>query len=211
MLRRAVSVAVMALTVPLLAAAARGDDAASADSRHPSYEQVKEWIRAYRAAHPGRGGKDWDINAKPAAVAAAEPDTTRLLALCGPNQRPVIPMLAWEYGGSDHRWQNPEDAALVYCVCTPVKKATSSWSYDASRDRVTADVSVLFPEHNPCRDEPGKDQVMKCIGDPTNLEILVDTASLGDGKNVGLNLSEAETELRLVLPNGKKIRLALAQ
>jgi hypothetical protein len=213
MLRRTLvpSCLLLAATAGALNALSWASPPSADEPREATYEQVKEWVRAYKAAHPGRGGKDWDVNSKSAEQIAAEPDTKRLLSVCGPNQRPVIPMLAWEYGGSDHRWQNPEDAALVYCVCTPVKKATSSWSYDRSRDRVTSDIYVKFPDQNPCKDETGKDQVMKCIGDPTNLEILVDTASLGDGRNVGLNLSEAETELRLVLPNGKKVRLALAQ
>ena len=210
MSRRARSMCAV-LLLALTPAVARSAPSSAADPTAVRYEQVLEWIRAYKAAHPGRGGKDWDINSKSASQIAKEPDTRRLLSICGANQRPVIPMLAWEYGGSDHRWEHPEEAALVYCVCTPVQKATPSWSFDRSRNRVNADVSVKFPDHNPCKDESGKDQVMKCIGDEGNLEILVDTASLGDGHNVGLNLSEASTELRLVLPNGKKIRLALAQ
>ena len=174
-----------------------------------TYDEVKAWIAAYKAAHRGRGGKDWDINAKSPAEIRAEPDTKRLLSICGPNQRPVIPHLAWEYGGSDHRWENPDTSALVYCVCTPVEKPTSGWRFDRSRNRVIADVYVKFPDQNPCKDETGKDQVLGCIGDSGNLEILVDTASLGDGNSVGLDLSEASTELRLILPNGKKVSLAV--
>jgi hypothetical protein len=49
---------------------------------------------------------------------------------------------------------------------------------------------------------------MACLGDPTNIEILVDTASLNDGADVGLDVSSASTELRLVQPDGKTIHLA---
>ena len=48
-----------------------------------------------------------------------------------------------------------------------------------------------------------------CVGDASNLEILVDTASLNDGNDVGLKLSEASTELRLILVDGSKVRLAI--
>jgi hypothetical protein len=111
----------------------------------------------------------------------------------------VIPKLAWEHGGGDHAWINPEMSALVYCVYIPVVPSTDHWKYDATMDHVTADVYVLFPDENPCKSESGADQIAKCIGDTTNFEILVDTASLNDGMDVGLSLSEASTELMVVL------------
>lgn len=175
-----------------------------------TFDQVKGWVEAYKAANPGRGGKDWDINAKSPAEIAADPATKQLVSICGPDQRPVIPLLAWEYGGSDHRWKNPEAAALVYCVHAPVKKSPN-WQYDAAKKRVVADVYVKFPEQNPCRDKTGKDQVAACIGDESNFEILVDTASLNDGKDAGLNLAEASTELKLRLADGTRVQLIVAQ
>ena len=72
---------------------------------------------------------------------------------------------------------------------------------------VTADVYVLFPDHNPCMDEAGADQVAACIGHPSNFEILVDIASYEDGGRAGLNLAEASTELVLILPDGTKVHL----
>jgi hypothetical protein len=68
---------------------------------------------------------------------------------------------------------------------------------------------VRFPEQNPCKDKKGKDQVAACIGDARNFEILVDTASLNDGSDVGLKLSEASTELKLISPDGTKVQLAV--
>lgn len=183
----------------------------SSAAETPSYDQVKRWIAEYKASHSGRGGKDWDINAKSPDEIASEPDTRRLCSLCGSDRRPVIPQLAWEYGGSDHRWENPSRAPLVYCVYTPVAKPTSHWRYDPASRRVVADVYVLFPERDPCAGKTAKHHVATCIGGFGNLEILGDTASLHDGEDAGLSLAEAETELRLVLPNGKKLRLALIQ
>ena len=75
------------------------------------------------------------------------------------------------------------------------------------QDHVTADVYVLFPDQNPCKDKLGADQVMACLGDPTNIEILVDTASLNDGTDVGLSLAEASTDLNLILPDGTRVHL----
>lgn len=181
-----------------------GDDR---DATSPTYDQVKEWVEAYKAAHPGNGGKDWDINAKTPSQLEADPDARQLLSICGDDQRPVIPLLAWEYGGSDHPWINPEASALVYCVYIPVADPSEHWQYDPTGDHVTADVYVLFPDQNPCRDEQGADQLAACIGDPTNFEILVDTASLHDGVDVGLSLSEASSELMLILPDGTKVHL----
>jgi len=172
------------------------------------YDQVKAWAEAYKAAHPGG---DWDINAKTPAEVANDPDAQRLLATCGADQRPVFPILAWEYGGSDHPWINPEASALLYCVYIPVNPSTDHWSYDAVADHVTADVYVAFPEENPCKDRVGRDQVAGCIGDVTNFEILVDTANLHDGMDVGLALAEASTELLLVLDDGSKVSLVLNQ
>jgi hypothetical protein len=172
-------------------------------------DRFSEWVTAYKAAHRGNGGKDWDINAKTPKEIAADPAAKQLMAICGTDQRPVIPRLAWEYGGADHPWQRPEAAALVYCVYTPVAKATTHWRYDAGRGRVTADVYVKFPDQNPCRSRAGKDQVLACLGDRSNVEILVDTASLNDGKDAGLDLAEASTELKLILPDGSKVTLAI--
>ena len=170
----------------------------------PTAEEVAGWVADYRAAHPGREG---DINSLTPAEVAADPDAAQLLALCGDDQRPVIPLLAWEYGGSDHAWINPEGSALVYCVYTPVSPSTENWAYDDVADHVTADVYVLFPDENPCRVEVGAAQVTACIGDTTNMEILVDIASYGDGAAAGLSLSEASTELMLILTDGSKVHL----
>lgn len=170
-------------------------------------EEVSTWIADYKASHPGNGGKDWDINAKTPAEIAADPDAQRLLSLCGKGQRAVIPELAWEYGGGDHQWIDPESSPLVMCVYIPVSPDSEHWQYDAASDHVTADVYVLFPEQNPCAGEQGADQVAACIGDATNFEILVDTASLNDGMDVGLDLSEASTDLQLVLPGGTIVPL----
>jgi hypothetical protein len=175
----------------------------------PTFEQVKQWVLAYKAANPGRGGKDWDITAKTPAQIAADPAAQRLLSLCGPDQRPIIPLLAWEYGGADHRWINPEAGALVYCVYTPVGKPSSNWRYDAATRRVTADVYVKFPDQNPCKDKKGREQVAACIGDPSNFEILVDNASANDGREFGLNLAEASTQLMLILPDGNRVELTV--
>ena len=138
---------------------------------------------------------------------AADPDAQRLLALCGRDQRPVIPVLAWEYGGSDHQWINPEKGSLVYCVHTPVRNPTPNWQYDARNDQVTAAVYVLFPDQNPCKDQQGANQVMACIGHRSNFEILVDTASINDGRDVGLSLASASTALKLILPDGSRVHL----
>jgi hypothetical protein len=116
-------------------------------------------------------------------------------------------MLAWEYGGHDHPWIKPEASALVYIVYIPTKDKSENWQYDKAKDHVTADVYVLFPDKNPGKDKQGRDQVASCIGDDSNFEILVDIASLKDGKGAGLNLSEASTELRLILPDGTKVPL----
>ena len=162
-------------------------------------DQVRGWIEAYKGAHPGNNGKDWDINAKTPAEVAADPAARQLLSICGDGQRPIIPLLAWEYGGGDHKWINPQGSALVYCVYTPVKNPSTNWRYDPAKDEVTADVSVKFPEQNPCRTQQGAGQVKGCIGDDTNFEILVDTASINDGHDVGLSLANASTNLRLIL------------
>ena len=172
-----------------------------------SFEEVKAWIEAYKSAHPGRGGKDADINAKTPAQIAADPAAQQLLSLCGKDQRPVIPLLAWEYGGSDHPWKKPQASALIYCVHTPVKDASPTWRFDAADDHVTADVYVKFPDQNPCKNQSGAKQVTACIGDLTNFEILVDTASINDGKDVGLSLASASTTLRLILSDATKVHL----
>ena len=131
----------------------------------------------------------------------------QLRSICGKDQLPVIPLLAWEYGGVDHSWINPQASALVYCVYIPVSPSSSHWKYDAATDHVTADVYVKYPDQNPCKDQVGADQVMACLGDATNIEILVDTASFHDGADVGLMLSNASTDLNLILPNGMTIHM----
>jgi hypothetical protein len=173
----------------------------------PSHNQVKTWVADYSRAHPGDGGKESDINAKSPGQLAADPAARRLLALCGKNQRPIIPSIAWEYGGRDHQWIKPTASALVYCVYTPVKSSSAHWSYQAALDHVTADVYVLFPMQNPCRNKQGAAQVSACIGDKTNFEILTDVASYHDGSDAGLSLANASTELRLILPDKKKVHL----
>ena len=174
-----------------------GDGAATA-------AEVRAWVLAYQAAHPGRTG---DINALTSAQVADDAEAARLLRLCGADQRAVIPLLAWEYGGDDHAWIAPASSALVYCDRVPIAPDSDHWSYDAAADHVIADVSVLFPDDNPCRDRVGADQVAGCIGDPSNFELLVDIASYHDGACTGLALAEASTELRLVLADGTTIHL----
>ena len=172
-----------------------------------AFDAAKAAIDAYKAAHPGNGGQDADVTAKSPAELAADPDAQALVALCGADRLPVIPSLVWEYGGNDHAWLNPMASALVYCVYIPVSPSSDHFRYDASADHVTADVYVLYPDQNPCKAEQGADQVAKCIGDQTNFEILVDIASLNDGADAGLSLSEASTELRLILPDGTTVHL----
>lgn len=174
----------------------------------PTFSEVQEWVIAYKAAHPGRAG---DITDMTPGEIAADLDAQRLASICGANQRPVIPMLSWEYGGNDHAWINSQASALVYCVYIPVSTSTDYWGYNAAQDRVTADVYVLFPDQNPCKNSVGKDQVIACLGDPTNSEILVDTASLHDGVHAsGLpTLQNASTELNLIMTNGSKVFLLL--
>jgi hypothetical protein len=175
-------------------------------------DQVRVQVAAYRKAHTGNGGKDWDVNAKTAGEIAKDPAAQKLLALCGKDQRPVIPWLAWEYGGNDHQWIHPEKSALVYCVYTPVKKSTADWSdhwkYSAAKNHVTADLYVRFPEQNPCREMAGMEQVDGCVGDYSNYEILVDTISLNDGRDANLDLADSSTALWLIQPNGTKVLLA---
>jgi len=173
----------------------------------PTYDEVKAWVDAYKAGHPGRGGKDWDVTMKTPAELAADPDAQRLRSLCGKDQLPVIPSIAWEYGGSDHQWINPAASALVYCVYIPVNPGTSHWNFDAATGDTTADMYVLFPDRNPCKDKPGADQVMACLGDPSNIEILVDTININDGHDVGLELSVTPTDVMLIQPDGTKILL----
>lgn len=202
----------MALTLVIVArpAVARPATAQGETKRlgsSPSFEQARAWIEAYKASHPGNGGKDGDINAKTPDQIAADPAAQQLFSLCGTDQRPVIPLLAWEFGGFDHPWKNPQSSALVYCVHTPVKDPSPNWRYEAAKELVTADVYVRFPDQNPCKSQSGAEQVTACIGDPTNFEILVDIASLNDGRDVGLSLAEASTALRLILPDGAKVPL----
>ena len=173
----------------------------------PSAADVRTWVLAYKDAHPGHGGKDWDINFKSAAELASDPDAARLLGLCGAARRPVIPLLAWEYGGSDHPWIAPEMSALAYCVYAPVDPSSGNWAWDPVADHVTADVYILFPDENPCRNLQGANLIAGCIGNPSNFEILVDLSAFNDGGCAGLSLSEASTELRLVLPDTTRTHL----
>jgi hypothetical protein len=195
-MRKLIAVFAIAACSPELA----GND----DGDGPSADDIRAWILAYKAAHPGADG---DINAKTPAEVSVDADAQRLLGLCGADQRPVIPLLAWEYGGSDHAWIAAESSALVYCDYTPVAANSAHWSYDAQQDRVTADVYVLLPDENPCAAKMGAEQVSACIGDPSNFEILVDIASYDDGAGAQLSLSEASTELRLVLGDGSAVHL----
>lgn len=169
-----------------------------------TYTEVKGWIDAYKAAHPGADG---DVVMKTPAQLAADPDAARLRALCGPDQLPIIPQLAWEYGGGDHAWINPDQSPLVVCVYIAVNPSTEHWNYDATADHITADAYVLFPDDNPCKDKTGADQVLGCVGDPTNLEILVDTSSINDGADVGLALANSSTDVMLILSDGSKVLL----
>ena len=82
----------------------------------PTYEEVKGWITAYKATHLGHGAKDWDINKKQPAEIAADPAAQQLLSLCGKEQRPVIPLIAWEYGGHDHQWINCFGILRLYSI-----------------------------------------------------------------------------------------------
>jgi hypothetical protein len=170
----------------------------------PTYDEVKGWIDAYHTAHPG---KDGDVVMKTPAQLAADPDAQRLRSLCGPDQLPIIPALAWEYGGNDHAWINPDQSPLVICVYIAVNPSTDHWKYDAGADHITADAYVLFPAQNPCNGRTGADQVLGCIGDQTNLEILVDTSSINDGADVGLQLANASTDIYLILGDGSKVLL----
>ena len=164
--RVAALIAAVGLTLALALPAAGWPAGSSSTGRRitagPSYDQVKTWAKAYKAAHPGNGGKDWDINAKTPAQLASDRAAARLVSICGADQRPVIPIIAWEYGGKDHQWINPSASSLVYCVYTPVRNATSHWRYDAAAARVTADVYVKYPDQNPCRARTGRDQVARC-------------------------------------------------
>ncbi|MFL5823007.1 MAG: hypothetical protein ACJ764_06150 [Solirubrobacteraceae bacterium] len=200
------------LILSLLAVAALGGAAgASAHSSgrtNASFAQVKSWARHYYSTHSGRNR---DINAKTSSQLASDPAARRLISTCGKNERPVFPILAWEYGGSDHPWIHPGASALVYCVFIPVRRNTAHWRYNRSKGRVTADVYVRFPGRNPCRHKAGSRQVTDCLGDPSNIEILVDTASLHDGADAGYDLSEASTTLLLIKPNGHRVQLVTEQ
>ncbi len=181
-------------------------DASPSDAgQRPSAAELQQWIDDYKSTHSGNGGKDWDIIGCCGGASRTEQelqndaDAVRLRSICGPGQLPVIPQLAWEYGGNDHQWINPGASALAYCVYIPAPPGASHWQYDANTDHVNADLYVLYPEQNPCRDQVGKFKVMACLGDASNIEILVDTASLHDGADVGLNLSESTTDLHLLV------------
>jgi hypothetical protein len=87
----------------------------------------------------------------------------------------------------------------------PVNSASTHWKFDAALQRVTADVYVRFPDQNPCKAQTGANQVMACLGDPTNIEIFVDIASFHDGADAGLSLANASTDVNLILPDGTKV------
>lgn len=191
-----------------------GGSGASADAgtaARATYAEVKAWAEAYKKAHPGSGGKDWDINALDlnGNFIHDDPDARRLRSICGPGQLPIIPMIAWEYGGSDHQWVTPDLAALVYCVYTPANPGTEHWTLDGATQTTTADMYVLFPDQNPCKDKAGADQVMACLGDPAalNIEIIVDTVNFNDGHSVGLDVSATPTEVYLIQASGQKVHL----
>jgi hypothetical protein len=173
----------------------------------PTRADVVSWVADFKETHSGNDGRDWDILALSEEEVAADPDAARLLALCGPGQVPVIPEIAWEYGGSDHAWINPEVSPLVFCDYVPVAPGTAHWNYEAGTDLVTADTWLLFPAGDPCADEDGVESVTGCIGAASNYEILTDTASFHDGHDVGLELSEASTELNLLLRTGERVHL----
>ena len=181
-----------------------GSGSGSGSGMDPPVDDVRQWILEYKMLHPG---KDGDINTKTAAQTAADPKTQRLINLCPADQRPVIPLLAWEYGGADHAWINPDASALVYCVYLPTAMSSEGWTYDPGADRVTADMWIRFVDENPCKEMQGADQVTACIGDMTNFEIIVDLASLNDGADAGLSLSEASTELMLRQADGTRVHL----
>lgn len=173
----------------------------------PTCDELPDFIAQFKRSHSGNGGTDWDINAMTPAQIAADPDAQALLALCGDDQRPVVPQLAWEYGGGDHQWISPESSAIYYCVYTPANPSTEHWSFDEAAQLVEADVTIGCPELNPCADQSGADRVLPCLGDPTNIEIVVDTASLDDGHGAGLELSEAATDLYLLEQDGTRVLL----
>jgi hypothetical protein len=150
---------------------------------------------------------DWDVNQMTPDQVAMDPDAQTLLALCGDDQRPVIPQIAWEYGGASHQWISPESSAIYYCTYTPVNPSTEHWSFDEAAQLVTADVTIGCPDQNPCAGDTGPDKVLNCIGDQTNMEIIVDTASYDDGHGAGLELSEAGTDLYLLEEDGSKMLL----
>ncbi len=169
----------------------------------PSCDALPAFLAAFKASHPD----GWDINAMTPAEIAADADAQALLSLCGDDQRPVIPQLAWEYGGGDHPWIAPEASALFYCVSTPVDPGTEHWSFDAAMQLVTADVVIGCPQQNPCDGMAGADAVLMCLGDSSNIEIVVDTASLDDGHGAGLELAEASTDLYLLQEDGTRVLL----
>ncbi|MBX7078279.1 MAG: hypothetical protein K1X88_03760 [Nannocystaceae bacterium] len=179
------------------------DASTGADVEPPGCDTLPGFLADFKAAHPD----GWDINAMSPAEIAGDPDAQALLALCGMDQRPVIPALAWEYGGADHPWISPESSALFYCVYTPVDPGTAHWSFDEAMQLVSADVTIGCPEQNPCAALPGADAVLMCVGDESNLEILVDTASRDDGHGAGLELAEAATDLFLLQDDGTRVSL----
>lgn len=176
-----------------------------------TYDQLKILIDTYKATHSGNGGKDWDIlgccsgaSRTPAQI-AADPQAQVLRSICGPDQLPIIPNIAWEYGGADHPWINPQVSALVYCVYIPVHSSTTHWQYNPTTNHVIADAYVKFPDQNPCKNQLGANLVLSCLGDSTNSEIFVDTASFHDGNDVGFDLSVSTSQINLLLPDGSKV------
>ena len=85
----------LTIVVHVMATSAAGQSpGAGGGSSAVTFKQVKGWVEAYKAAHPGNRGKDWDINAKTPAEIEADPAARRLLSVCGPDQRPIFPLLA---------------------------------------------------------------------------------------------------------------------
>jgi hypothetical protein len=162
----------------------------------PTYAKVLAWVDAFAATHTG---KATDIN----KASFNDPAAAQLRAVCGAGWTSIYPRLAWEYGGNDHAWKTPLASPLLICVHAPIKAPyTAEWGY--SNNHVTALVFVKFPEQSPCHD-----QLLTCMqSDTTNMEILVDAAGgSDDGSSVGLNLSEASTELKLLLTNETTVHL----
>jgi hypothetical protein len=87
---------------------------------------------------------------------------------------------------------------------------SAHWSYDPVANKITAEVYLKFPEQNPCKGQAGKAQVLSCLGDPTNIEILVDTIVFHDGADIGRDLSGSPSDEYLVLPDGTRVLMYMS-